>query len=119
MMRSLSIRTAGALSHVTTTRYRDMGGNRPIWQHNMRSVLRTELITENYNFISPQRAVSSADSAIVSHSHARRGQDVIRYHVDDARHKVNRGRWENLVKREVVNRVSDAVLDVPIMQPTV
>jgi hypothetical protein len=115
------------LPHLETSRddffvrgfLREMGGNRSICRHNMRSVLRTERITENDNFISPQRAVSSTDSAIVSHSLARRGQDVICYHVDDARPKVNRGRWEILVKREVVNRASDAVLDVPIMQPTV
>jgi hypothetical protein len=81
----------------------------------MHSVLRAERITENGNSISPQRAISSPDSAIVSHSHARRGQDVICDHVDDVRPKVDRARCESLVKKEVVNRVSDAVLEVPIM----
>jgi hypothetical protein len=83
----------------------------------MRGVLRAERITENGNSISRQRAISSPDSAIVSHSHARRGRDVICDHVDDVRPKVNRARCENLEKKEVENRVSDVVLKVPIMLP--
>ena len=83
----------------------------------MRSVVRAERITENGNSSSPQQAISSPDSAIVSHSHARRGQDVICDHVNDVRLKVDRARCESLVKKEVVNRVSDAVLEVPIMLP--
>ena len=38
-------------------------------------------------------------------------------HVDDVRPKVDRALCEGLVKKEVVNRVSDAVLEVPIMLP--
>ena len=38
-------------------------------------------------------------------------------HVDDVRPKVDRARCENLVKNEVVNCVSEAVLEVPIMLP--
>ena len=34
------------------------------------------------------------------------------FHVDDVRLKVDRARCESLVKKEVVNRVSDAVLEV-------
>ena len=83
----------------------------------MRSDLRAERITENGNSISPQRAICSPDSAIASHSHARRGQDVVCDHVDDVRPKVNRAQCESLVKKEVVNCVSDAVREVPIMLP--
>src|SRR5258708_31248394 len=66
----------------------------------MRSVLRAERIAENGNSISSQRAISSPDSAIVSHSHARRGQDVICDHVDDVRPKVDRARCESLSKKK-------------------
>jgi hypothetical protein len=79
--------------------------------------LRAKRITENGNSISPQRATSLPGSAIVSHSHARRGQDVICDHVDDVRPKVDRARCGSLVKKAVVNRVSDAGLEVPIMLP--